>query len=66
MSHTERFQGTKDGAQVRGPVTHHYRNMESLRSLNIISENAQTNRTLGFIEHVPNSRLAPLSFAKKP
>ena len=46
MSHTEQFQGTRDGAQVRRPVTHHYRNIGSLRSLFILIIDEPTMRTL--------------------
>ena len=46
MSHTEQFQGTKDGALVRGPVTHHYRNIGLLSSLSIFVLDEPRMRTL--------------------
>ena len=46
MSYTEQFQGTRGGAQVRGPVTHHYRNIGSLCSLSILIIDEPTMRTL--------------------
>ena len=66
MSHAEQFQGTRNGAQVRGPVTHHHRNIGSLHNLSIFVIDEPTMKTLqqtqplGFIEHVPKQSARPV------
>ena len=62
-SHTKQF-------QVQGPVTHHYRYISSATSLLSSLTSRQwvrsNNPTPRFIKRVLNSRLALLSFVKKP
>ena len=72
MSHTEQFQGRRDGAEVQRSVTHHYRNIGSLCSLSIFTIDEPTMRTLqqsdpsDSLSTSPNNQFAPSSLAKKP
>ena len=71
MSHTERFQGTRNGAQVQGQLTHHYRNIGPCISSpysSLTSWRWKRSHKPDFSDKwstSPNSRLAPLPFAKK-
>ena len=71
MNHTEQFQGTRDRAQVLGPVIRDYRIIGSC-SLSMFIIDEPTMRTLqqsdpsDSLSMSPNNRLAPLLFTKKP
>ena len=72
MSRTEQFQGTRDGAQVRGPVTHRYRNISFCTPSPYSSltsrqwERSHKPDHSNSLSTSPNNQPAPASFAKNP